>query len=51
MNTYGVNVEQELFDLLQHEIAVELLRQECPDITDSEIELILHAVHKYNMLY
>ena len=32
-----IALEQELFDMLQFECAVEILKQEIPDITDAEI--------------
>lgn len=46
---YGMDIEQALFDALQYECAVEILRQEVPDITDDQIaEIVALDVVKSN---
>jgi hypothetical protein len=60
MDKKEIDVEQELFDILQHEILIACLQQECPGITDDEIQIILqmpavkrnvyNAIPIYNIL-
>lgn len=49
MKSSGFDLQQELFDLLNHEIAIELLAENCPEATLSEVEWVLsHKIVKEN---